>query len=404
MSKPLRICIVSQEYPPETGGGGIGTQAYLKAQGLSARGHHVEVVSASWDNPRTEYDGKALIHRLRPEHFGVDAMETFTEWMTYSLSVAKKLQELQAEENFDIIQFPEYVGEGFFHQTNNFRYRKARYSVQLHGPLGMFAEHMSWPQKHTATYKVGCFMEKSVIHHSDGILASSHNTAKFCSSYYDYPLDQINVIHSGINIDKFSPLPREEDDSFPKILFVGNLAGAKGFNLLVETISRMSKRYPKIKLRTIGKGGDESVPWAKKYAAEFGAEKNIEFLRYVHHSDLPKHFAWSDMFAGPSIYEPGPGNVYLEAMACARPVIACNTAGAPEVVLNERTGLLISSQDTVELERAIIRLAEDAALRDRLGTGGRKWVSDNFSIEKYIDKVEQFYQRLMQQPQRGKEG
>lgn len=401
----MRICIVSQEYPPETGGGGIGTQAHLKAQGLSTRGHHVEVVSASWNNPRSEYDGKALIHRIRPDDYGVDAMETFTLWMGYSLSVAKKLQELKAEENFDIIQFPEYVGEGFFHQTNNFRYRQARYSVQLHGPLGMFAEHMSWPEKHTATYKVGCFMEKNVIHHSDGVLASSHNTAKFCSSYYDYPLDQINVIHSGINIDKFSPLPREtDDDAFPKILFVGNLVGAKGFNLLVETISRMSKRYPKIKLRTIGKGGDETVPWAQKYAAEFGAEKNVEFLRYVHHSDLPKHFAWSDMFAGPSIYEPGPGNVYLEAMACARPVIACNTAGAPEVVLNDRTGLLISSQDSAELEKAIIKLAEDAALRERLGTAGRKWVSDNFSIEKYIDKVEQFYQRLMQQPQRGKEG
>src|SRR5207249_10781755 len=37
--RPMRICIVSQEYPPETGGGGIGTQSYLKAQGLSARGH-----------------------------------------------------------------------------------------------------------------------------------------------------------------------------------------------------------------------------------------------------------------------------------------------------------------------------------------------------------------------------
>src|SRR5215213_1517043 len=184
----MRICIVSQEYPPETGGGGIGTQSYLKAQGLSARGHHVEVVSASWKNPRSEYDGKALVHRIKPSDFGLKPFDQSIEWMSYSLSIAQQLAEMDAEKKFDIIQFPEYVGEGFFHQTNNFAWRKARYSVQLHGPLGMFAEHMGWPDKGSTTYTTGCFMENSVIHHSDGVLASSHNTARFCAGYYDYPL------------------------------------------------------------------------------------------------------------------------------------------------------------------------------------------------------------------------
>src|SRR3954451_186921 len=129
----MRICIVSQEYTPETGGGGIGTQSYLKGQGLSARWHHVEVVSASWKNPRSEADGKALVHRIKPSDFGIDAHDESMQWMSYSLSIAQKLTEMQVEKNFDIIQFPEYAGEGFFHQINNFKYRNARYSVQLHG-------------------------------------------------------------------------------------------------------------------------------------------------------------------------------------------------------------------------------------------------------------------------------
>ena len=177
----MRICIVSQEYPPETGGGGIGTQSFLKAHGLAAHGHHVEVVSASWTNPRSEYDGKALVHRIKPSDFGLDPHDISIEWMTYSLSIAQKLTEMKAEENFDIIQFPEYVGEGFFYQTNRFQWRTAKYSVQLHGPLGMFAEHMGWPEKGSTAHRTGCFMEKSVIHHADGILASSHNTAGFCA-------------------------------------------------------------------------------------------------------------------------------------------------------------------------------------------------------------------------------
>ena len=392
----MRICIVSQEYPPETGGGGIGTQSYLKAQGLSARGHHVEVVSASWTNPRIEYDGSAVVHRIKPGDCGVESIEESTEWMTYSLSVAAKLADMRVEDNFDIIQFPEYVGEGFFHQTNNFKYRKAKYSVQLHGPLGMFAEHMGWPDKSSMSYHVGCFMERSVIHCADGILASSHNTARFCASYYDVSLEKINVIHSGIDVVKFSPNARADDGEFPRILFVGNLVGSKGFNLLVDTVCRMKSRYPKIKLRTIGRGENDTVQSAQKRASAAGALDSIEFLRYVPHSELPGHFAWADLFAGPSIYEPGPGNVYLEAMACARPVIACNTAGAPEVVLDEKTGLLVPPQDSAALETAIVRLAEDSALRIRLGDAGRKWVTQNFSVEKYIDKVEQFYEQLLQ--------
>src|SRR5213075_3100145 len=160
--------------------------------------------------------------------------------------------------------------------TNHFRWRKARYSVQLHGPLGMFAEHMGWPQKNSTAHQVGCFMENMVIHHADGILASSHNTAKFCASHYDYPLEKINVIHSGIDIDRFSPQKRDADEAFPKILFVGNLVGSKGFNLLVDTVCRVSKRYPKIKLRTMGKGEDWVVRAAEKRAREAGADGSIE--------------------------------------------------------------------------------------------------------------------------------
>src|SRR5438552_15536244 len=100
----MRICIVSQEYPPETGGGGIGTQSYLKAQGLTARGHHVEVVSASWNNPRDELDGKVPVHRIKPADLPIEIFDDAMQWMSYSLAIAHKLQEMQAEKNFDIIQ------------------------------------------------------------------------------------------------------------------------------------------------------------------------------------------------------------------------------------------------------------------------------------------------------------
>src|SRR4051794_20879527 len=160
MTRPLTICLVSQEYPPQTGGGGIGTQTYLRARGLSARGHTVHVVSTSWDRAdRTYADEGATIHRIGEVELEVPGYEQSTYWLAYSQAVAAKLTQLEQSVQFDIIQFAEYGGEGFIYQTDTFAYRKAKYVVQMHGPLAMFAEHWGWPEVGSVMHRVGCFME-----------------------------------------------------------------------------------------------------------------------------------------------------------------------------------------------------------------------------------------------------
>src|SRR4029079_4681678 len=106
-------------------------------------------------------------------------------------------------------------------------------------------------------------------------------------------------------------------------------------------------------------------------------------------------YAWCDVFVGPSTYEPGPGNVYLEAMASSKPVIACNSGGTPEVVQDGLTGVLIPPRDLVSLIAAITRLADDSALREQMGVAGRRWVQTNVALETYIDKVEHLYERAL---------
>jgi len=392
----MKICLVSQEYPPETGGGGIGTQTYLKAQGLSALGHEVHVVSVSWDKEaRTYFDGGATIHRIPEPELGVPGYEESTYWLAYSTSVAEKLHALSEDIAFDIIQFPEYGGEGFIYQTDTFQYKKMRYVVQLHGPLAMFAEYMGWPDRNSTLYRVGCFMEQTVIHHADRVLASSYNTATFCAQHYGYPLTQIHVIHSGVDTTKFFPQPQPQDECHPRILFIGNLAANKGILLLVKTVIQLRTRYPKIRLRIIGKGRKDFLSSLEKLILASDAKANFEFKGYVPHDKLADHFAWCDFFAGPSTYEPGPGNVYLESMACGKPVIACNTGGAPEVVRDQETGLLVPPGDTDSLENAIASLANDISLRECLGRNGMMWVEENFSIEKYINRVERLYRELI---------
>lgn len=392
----MKICLISQEYPPETGGGGIGTQTYLKAHGLTARGHEVHVVSSSVDEkPRTYKDRLATIHRIPQPALRVPGYEATTCWLAYAFAAGEKVTELSERIGFDIVQFPEYGAEGFVYLTDTFSNRTAKHVLQLHGPLAMFVEHVGWPERGSTMAEVGSYMEGACMKHVDRLLASSHNTARFCAGRYGLDLPKIRVIHSAVNTQRFAARPRVAGPGFPRVLFVGNIAGNKGTDAVMQSVINLRSRFPDIRMVAIGRTEEPFLSELKKTIAKAGAGDRIEIKGHVPYEELPEWYAWCDFFAGPSLFEPGPGNVYLEAMSAGRPVIACDSGGAPEVVLHEKTGLLIPPLDQPALDAAITRLADDAPLRARLGGEARAWIESNFTFERYTDKVESLYQELL---------
>jgi glycosyltransferase involved in cell wall biosynthesis len=393
--RPMTICLVSQEYPPETGGGGIGTQTYLRARGLSARGHTVHVVSMSWDTQsRTYADQGATVHRIGEVKLDVPGYEPSTYWMAHSFAVAAKITELEKSIKFDIVQFAEYGGEGFVYQTDTWANRNAKYVVQMHGPLAMFVEHWGWPERGSVMERVGCFMEKTSLQYADKLLASSRHTADYCGKAYGVNTSDAGVVYSGIDVNRFVMRPPMDGEG-PRILFVGGLSGGKGLGDLLRVVGRLKGRFPKMILRAIGKPDAEDRAKLERMVGELGIAANFELAGYVAYDQLPEQYAWCDFFAMPSVYAGGPGNVYLEAMACGRGVIACNTGGVPESVLDGQTGLLVRPGDLDGLEGAVARLAEYAELRRRLGEAGRRRAEEVFAIEKYLDTCEGYYRSIL---------
>lgn len=394
--RPITICLVSQEYPPETGGGGIGTQTYLRACGLAARGHVVHVVSMSWDKqPRTYDDQGATIHRIGEIELRIPGYEQSTYWLAYSEAVAAKICELEKSVKFDIIQFAEYGGEGFIYQSDTWAYRNAKYVVQMHGPLAMFAEHWGWPEIGGTMHRIGCFMEGTSLRYADKLLSSSRHTADYCGRAYGVDTSAASVVYSGIDIARFTPRDRLAGEGSPRILFVGGLSGGKGITDLIRVAGKLKARFPKLTLRAIGKGTAEQREIIDRLVLEHGLKPHFELMGFVPYEQLPEHYAWCDFFAAPSVYEGGPGNVYLEAMSCGRPVIAGDTGGIPEVVLHGATGLLVKPHDLRAIETAIVALATDVALREQLGRAGRQRAVEHFSVEKYLDQCEGHYRELL---------
>src|SRR6185436_18135767 len=108
----MRIALVSQEYPPETAKGGIGTQTFLKAHGLAGLGHQVHVISRSPNAERTEgADGSVQVTRIPGFDSRMAVHTEAADWLSYSTEVAAAVAGLHAKSPLDVVDFPEWGAE-----------------------------------------------------------------------------------------------------------------------------------------------------------------------------------------------------------------------------------------------------------------------------------------------------
>lgn len=401
----MNICLVSQEYPPDTALGGIGTQTWNKARTLAILGHTVHVLSCGHSKSETvstETDRGITVHRMPPPgEWGEERFSLYDPaayWLGYSWSVLRELERLTRSTRFDLINFPEYGAEGFAFQLNRSRWNWVPIVVQLHGPVTMFAERIGWPEADSSLGRVGGFMEGTSITLADSLMASSANIADFAAAKYGVARDSIDVVHCGVDCTIFSPPPEDSGRGrHPTVLFVGNITPSKGLGVVFEAVLRLRAKYPDVRLHILGKDAEgEFARTLRKRAQLEGAEANLVFGGFVGERDrLPEFYREADVFCSPAHHEVGVANVYVEAMACGCPVVASTTGGAPEAVIHEQTGLLVPPSDVLATTAALDRILGDVALRRRLGSSGRQRAEAYFAIDKYIARVLAAYEKTI---------
>ncbi len=214
---------------------------------------------------------------------------------------------------------------------------------------------------------------------------------------------EVTVIPNGIPLDKFcpgSPSPplRSElgltaDDHV--LLVVSRLTPWKGHFTLLEAVARLVERWPRLKLVVVG----EVAFWEADYeqqlkqrAAELGLTEQVIWTGF--RSDVPELLRLCDIFVLPSVGEPF-GRVIIEAMATARPVVAIESGGVPEVVVDGQTGLLVPPEDAQSLAGAIQTLLADGQRAQQMGAEGRARAHQLFSADRVARQVQELYQRIL---------
>jgi 1,4-alpha-glucan branching enzyme len=387
----MRIALVSQEYPPETAKGGIGSQTFLKAHGLATLGHEVHVISRSPDGKISRRDDNG-VHVTRIP--GLDArMQIYTEvadWLGYSAEIAAAVAALHAKSPFDVVDFPEWGAEGYVHLLNRTEWNHIPTVIHLHGPLVMFAHTMGWPEINSEFYRTGTVMEGTCVRLADAVFSSSKCSTDWCAKHYGRNRHEIPVLHTGVDTELFSPraVPKAKR---PTIIFAGKLAQNKGVHLLVKAACELAREFPGLQLRLLGRGEPKMVDELQKIAQAAGLPDLLDLPGFVNRTELPEHFSRAHVFAAPSEYEGGPGFVYLEAMACGLPVIACAGSGAAEVVRQNDNGLLVPPRDVEALTVALRSLLKDNLQREKMGGFARRFVLEEADSRACIKKLEAFY-------------
>lgn len=202
--------------------------------------------------------------------------------------------------------------------------------------------------------------------------------------------DKVVTIHNGVDVQRFERLapPASRPN---RLVFgtVGRLAPVKDQASLIAAFAVVAAGRPELQLVLYGEGplGDE----LRRQAAETGLGDRIIFRGFQ--QDPATIYSDMDVFVLPSLNE-GISNTILESMAAARPVVATEVGGNPELVAAGATGELVPAGDPDALAAAMRRYADDPLLAVRHGRAGRERAAARFSLDRMVAAYADLYGSL----------
>ena len=189
------------------------------------------------------------------------------------------------------------------------------------------------------------------------------------------------LVRHGVDLAAF-PASRPAEHDPVELLAVGRLVEKKGFDVLLDALSRLDRPY---RLRLVGDG-----PLRPRLEAMIAAHRladRVELVGRCTHATLPDYYAGADVVVVPSVVDStgdrdGLPNVVLESMASQRPVVASAVAAIPAAVRDGVTGTLVPPRDPDALAGALAALIDSPARRARLGRAARRTAETEFGLDR----------------------
>lgn len=178
----------------------------------------------------------------------------------------------------------------------------------------------------------------------------------------------------------------------PTVLLYGRMKKYKCPDVVLYVMKEVVSKIPDAKLVVMGRG--DYLPELKNISSKLGLEKNIEFLGFVPEEEKDKILQSSWVMMNTSLKE-GWGITNIEANACGTPVVANNSPGLQDSVVDGKTGFLVNNNDVKELADKVIKILQDKSLRENLSRNSVEW-SKNFTWDDAAQKMLELISKTIQ--------
>jgi PEP-CTERM/exosortase A-associated glycosyltransferase len=252
----------------------------------------------------------------------------------------------------------------------------------------------------SALYRAAQLFENYVLHRADALVTICQ-TLKDAIEPRKGANVPVHVVDNGVDVEKFKPRPKNQAleakwklQGKKVVVYLGTFQPYEGVELLVRSIQGVAKHVPNAHLLIVGGGGEH--PQIVKLAKDLGLDGLVTFTGRVPHDEVADMFPLGDLFVYPRLLTYTTALTTplkpLEAMSMARPALVSDIPPMRELIARPgESGLLFKPGDQADLERTIAAALQDAALLQRLGEAGRRYVLAERSWPTIVSRYQGIY-------------
>ncbi len=230
---------------------------------------------------------------------------------------------------------------------------------------------------------------RALVRMTTELFAVSEQTRDMLVARWGWPAGRTRVISNGVDTERFAVLPGRPDNGEANIGTVGNLRPVKNHALLIRACRRLAAAGVPVRLRIAGEGPERDK--LLRLADSVGFADRLTLAGRI--DDVPAFLAGLDIFVLSSDSEQHP-NALIEAMASGRAAVATRVGSVESVLDGGRCGRIVEPGDEAALSAAVGELVASPTLRADLAAKARRFVCENYSLDRMADAYRELYVRL----------
>jgi len=395
----MKIALVCPASLPATQFGGIVFLAVDLAQEISEMGHNVTIYTTDLDfsNGPNKFNKKLP----RIEKFEKFLINRTHVWFSLKLFFVNTSMSKEIENDKpDIIHT---IGLRSFQSIIAWRVSKKLNIPLVVSDQGGLTTHPFLAESGfflKTLYKIQDFFIRKIINDASVISVANEYEQKIFSSLNKK--SRIEIIRNGVNLKKLVSKHNFKEKyqiNSNFILFVGRFSKSKGIETLINAFSIVKNELKDSNIHLVIMGVDFGYQAEmEKLIKKLNLSEEIKVIKNPPRDDVISAYGESEFLVLPSQWELSP-LVPLESFAFKKPVISTNSHGIPYTVQNNKNGILVEPENSLELSNAIVKLLNDSELREKLGLSGYNFVNEECNCVSMAKNSLKLYEDILEEMQ-----